>query len=231
MTTRRWVAGLMMLIGTTAGTWAQATKPGRLDSVLAEMDAGSAKFQSAQADVTKLLFEKIVSDTTRQTGTVYFLRKGAATEMGARFDPPSSQIVSYKDGLFQMYNPGTNHIQEFSTKGSDAAKVETYLTLGFGGSGKDLAKSWTIADQGTESIPDGGKAIAAEKLDLVSKDPGVRNNFSHITIWVDPVRDISLKQEFFTPSGDTQTAVYTNIRLNQPIDTKAYAIKCKGKCS
>jgi hypothetical protein len=40
-----------------------------------------------------------------------------------------------------------------------------------------------------------------------------------------------LKQEFFTPSGDTQTAIYTNIRLNQPIDLKAFAIKCKGKCS
>ena len=59
----------------------------------------------------------------------------------------------------------------------------------------------------------------------------MRGSFTHITIWVDPVRDVLLKQEFFTPSGDTQTAIYTNIRLNQPIDLKAFAIKCKGKCS
>jgi outer membrane lipoprotein-sorting protein len=70
-----------------------------------------------------------------------------------------------------------------------------------------------------------------EKLDLVSKDPSVRNNFTHITIWVDPVRDVSLKQVGFTPSGDTDTTLYTNIKLNQPIDLKAFEIKCKGKCS
>jgi hypothetical protein len=50
-------------------------------------------------------------------------------------------------------------------------------------------------------------------------------------MWIDPLRDISLKQVGFTPSGDTQTTIYTNIRLNQPIDFKAYAVKCKGKCS
>jgi outer membrane lipoprotein-sorting protein len=70
-----------------------------------------------------------------------------------------------------------------------------------------------------------------EKLDLVSKNPKVRDNFTHITLWLDPVRDVSLKQVFYTPSGDTQTAIYSNIKLNSPVDTKAFEIKCKGKCS
>ena len=75
-----------------------------------------------------------------------------------------------------------------------------------------------------------------EKLDLVSKDPAISNNFSHITIWLDPVRDVSLKQVLFlasggTPTGDTRTVYYTNIRLNQPVDAAPFAIKCKGKCT
>jgi outer membrane lipoprotein-sorting protein len=79
---------------------------------------------------------------------------------------------------------------------------------------------------------DGSKSVAVEKLDLVSKEASVRNNFTHITIWVDLARDISLKQVGFTPSGDTDTTIYSNIQLNQPIDLKAFAIKCKGKkCS
>jgi hypothetical protein len=40
----------------------------------------------------------------------------------------------------------------------------------------------------------------------------VRNTYTHITIWVDLARDISLKQVFFTPSGDTDTTIYSNIR-------------------
>jgi len=35
----------------------------------------------------------------------------------------------------------------------------------------------------------------------------------------------------FTPSGDTDTTIYSNIRPIQPSDLKAFAIKCKGKCS
>ena len=73
--------------------------------------------------------------------------------------------------------------------------------------------------------------MQTEKLDLVSKDPSVRNNYTHITIWVDPARDVSLKQEFFAPGGNTDTATYSNIHLNQPIDMKPYTITCKGKCS
>jgi hypothetical protein len=84
---------------------------------------------------------------------------------------------------------------------------------------------------GPESLSDGSKPIETRKLDLVSKDPSVRNTFTHITIWVDPTRAISLKQQFFTPSGDYRTAIYTNIRYNQPVDAKPYAIKTNGKTS
>jgi hypothetical protein len=49
--------------------------------------------------------------------------------------------------------------------------------------------------------------------------------FSHIVIWVDLNRAISLKQQFFTPAGDYRTATYTNIRYNQPINTAPYQYK------
>lgn len=212
----------------TAG--AQAT-PDRLKTVLAQMDASSAKFRSAEASIQKQQFEKIVNDTTTESGTIYFQRSGGSTQVGARFDPPNAQTVEYKNGVVRLYSAGTNHIDQYSTSGANQARFETFMTLGFGGSGSDLAKQWTIADQGSEKMSDGSRMVDVEKLDLVSREASVRGNFTHITIWVDLARDLSLKQEFYTPSGDTQTAIYTNIRLNQPIDLKAFAIKCKGKCS
>jgi len=212
----------------TAG--AQA-KPDRLKIVLAQMDAGSAKFRSAEASIQKQQFEKIVNDTTTESGTIYFLRSGNSTQMGAKFSAPNEQTLEYKNGLGRLYSAGTNHIDTISTSGANQARADAFLTLGFGGSGSDLAKAWMITDQGTEQMSDGTRKVEVEKLDLVPKEESVRGSFTHITIWVDPVRDVLLKQEFVTPSGDTQTAIYTNIRLNQPIDLKAFAIKCKGKCS
>ena len=58
----------------------------------------------------------------------------------------------------------------------------------------------------------------------MSKDPSVRDTFSHITIWIDPVRDVSLKQIFYAPNGDTRTADYSSLRLNGKINTKPYDI-------
>ncbi len=211
-------------------TSAQAT-PDRLQTVLAQMDAGSKTFRSAEASIQKQQFEKIVNETTTESGTIYFERSGGAIQVGAKFDPPNAQTLEYKNGLVRLYSAGTNHIDQYSTSSANQTKFETFLTLGFGASGSDLAKQWMIADQGTEQMSDGSRTVEVEKLDLVSKDPSVRNNFTHIAIWVDLARDLSLKQVFFTPAGDTQTAIYTNIRLNQPIDLKAFAIKCKGKCS
>lgn len=208
---------------------AQAT-PGRLKTVLAEMDASGARFRSAEASIEKQQLEKIVNDTTSESGSIYFLRSGSSMQVGAKFDPPNAQTMEYKDGVIRLYSAGTNHIDQYSTSGANEARFEAFLTLGFGGSGSELAREWTIADQGTEAMSDGSKMIEVEKLDLISKEDSVRDNFTHVTIWVDTARDVPLKQEFFTPSGDTQTALYSNIRLNQPIDLKAFAIKCKGKC-
>jgi outer membrane lipoprotein-sorting protein len=127
-------------------------------------------------------------------------------------------------------------VDVFTATGKNQALAETMMTLGFGGSGTDLEKAWDITDQGSEQMSDGSKQVQVEKLDLVSKDPTIRNNYSHITIWVDPARDVSLKQILFEASGgkssgNTRTAVYTNIRPNEKVNTDAFAIKCPGKCT
>jgi outer membrane lipoprotein-sorting protein len=214
----------VLLAGCEVG-WVHAAqvKPSRLETVLREMDAASAKFQSAQANLRKDVYTAVIHDTEEQTGLIYFT--------GMKMTSQPQQVVEYKDGKVRVFNPGTNHVDEVAATGSNKARFETFLTLGFGGSGKDLEKAWTIEDQGTEPVSDGEKTVSTEKLDLVSKDVDSRKTVTHVTIWVDPVRAVSLKQVLYFPKGDTQTAFYTNIRLNQSIDLGQFAIKCKGKCS
>ena len=148
--------------------------------------------------------------------------------MGAVIAPPEAKVVEYKEGRLRIFDPGPDHLTELDGR-SNQAQYESFLTLGFGGSGRDLAKTWNITDQGAESMNDGAVSVKVEKLDLVAKDPGQRNSIAHVTIWVDPTRAISLKQEFFFTSEDTQTAIYTHVRYNQSVNTKRYAIKTDGK--
>ena len=199
-------------------------KPGELDSVLRQMDAVSPKFKTAEADVQRDFYERVVRQTTTQHGIIYFKKSGSNLEMGAKINPPGAKFLSFKGGRLALFDPLTKDLKVFDS-GKNRAQYESFLTLGFGGSGTELAKAWIITYVGNESISDGKTNINTVKLDLVSKDANVRNMFSHITIWVDPSRDISLKQQFFTPSDDYQTATYTNIRYNQPVDAKPYEYK------
>jgi outer membrane lipoprotein-sorting protein len=203
-------------------------KPGHLEEVLHQMDEASTKFQSAQADFRWDIYERVVKQTTTQNGTIYFKKVSSKTEMGAVIAPPSARIIEYKNGTLRIFDPGSDHMTTLSA-GSNRAQYETFLTLGFGGSGHDLANVWNITDQGSESMSDGDKTVEVAKLDLVSKDPAARSTFTHITIWIDVKRAVTLKQQFFTPAEDQKTVTYTHIRYDQKIDTKPYEIKTDKK--
>ena len=200
------------------------TKPGQLDADLRALDASSAKFKTAEADFKWDFYELVVKETTTQIGSIYYRKNGNKLDMGAKINPPSAKYISYKDGKLAVFDPGTKDLKLYDT-GKNKAQAESFLTLGFGGSGSDLGKAWTITDLGAEQMSDGAATVPVTKLDLVSKDPGVRNMFSHIVIWVDLNRAISLKQQFFTPAGDYRTAIYTNIRYNQNVNTAPYQYK------
>jgi outer membrane lipoprotein-sorting protein len=204
--------------------FAQA-KPGSIDLILRQMDDASTKFHSAEADFRWDLYERVVKQTTTQTGTIFYQKDGTQVQMGAKIVQPALKFLEYKSGTLRVYEPAANHLTVVTTNRTNQSQAESFLTLGFGGSGKDLAKAWTISDLGPEQISDGDKMVTTSKLDLVSKDQGVRNMFTHIVIWVDPQRGISLKQQFFTPSEDQRTTYYTHIRYNQKVTTAPYEIK------
>jgi outer membrane lipoprotein-sorting protein len=210
---------------------AQTPKPNALDAVLAQMNAASTKFTNAQADIRQDLYTKVVRDTDTKNGQIYFIRNAGSAQMGMKLfeaDGKLYQQLQFKDNVGQLLTPGENKIDQFSATGKNQSTAQTIMTLGFGGSGTELKKNWAITDLGADTLDN----VKVEKLDLVSKDPAISKVYSHIAIWLDPVRDVSLKQiSYDASSGDTRTVTYTNIRLNGKIDTNAFQIKCSGKCT
>jgi len=199
-----WPGLVLLLVASFSATSYAAD----LDKVLAQMDAASAKFQNAQADFVWDNYTKVVDDHEQQTGTIYFERVGGQTQMAALVQQPTKKTVVYKDATLSYYDPSLDQLNVFSA-GKNKAQYESFLTLGFGGSGKDLKSAWQISDLGAETI-DG---VATEKLDLQS-DQAKGANIVHITIWVDPARAVSLKQIFYYTSGDTRTCTFTHIKYN-----------------
>ena len=209
---------------------AQAPSP-QLTFVLKQMDTASKTFQRATADFQFDTYEKIVHDTTTQKGSIYFERKGTATEMGMVLVDPAAttkskiiKVIQYQGGIVQMFDVGVDQITVLH-EGANQSEIESFQTLGFGGSGTDIARAWNITDLGPETLTDNGQPVKVEKLDLVGKEEDSRKKFSHITIWVDPVRDVTLKQIIYTANGNYRSATYSNIKVNGNVHKDQFAIK------
>jgi len=161
-----------------------------------------------------------VDEHDTQSGKVYFRRNGNETQMAADIDKPVAKKLVYSGGKVQFFQPSINQLT-IKDAGANRSDVESFLVLGFGGSGHDLLKQWNVTYSGDETI----NGTQTAKLELVPKEDKIRRMFSKVVIWVDSKQDVSLKQQTFEPSGDNRTATYSNFKLNGKVADDIFKIK------
>jgi len=202
--------------------WAQQTP---LQRVIDQMDHTAADFRTSQANFEWKQWTAVINEfTDTQKGTVYFRRSGSQIEMAADISEPSPpKYVLFKDSKVQMYQPKIDQVTEYDT-GKDRAAFESFLVLGFGGSGQDMLKNFDVTYLGSEKV-DGADTA---KVDLVPKSQKARNTFSHIWLWID-ARGLSVQQQLFAPGGDYRLANYSDIRLKEKIPDSVFKLKTTSR--
>lgn len=195
-----------------------------LESVLKKMDAAASNFRTTQAGFVWEQYQKVVNDRDTQKGTVYYRRAGKDIQMMAEVKEPERKYVLFKDGKLQVYQPKIEQVMIYAT-GKNREEIESYLVLGFGGSGQDLLKAFEVSYQGPESIDN----VSTAKLQLIPKSEKLHNTFKEIFLWIDLERGVSVQQQFFEPQGDYRLAKYSSIRLNEKIPADVFQLKTTGK--
>lgn len=219
----RVVVGLAAALAASA--LASAQQPS-LASVLQQMDASAPRFQDVEGSITVDNYTAVVQDHEFQKGTTAFRRVHGGMEMVTHLKTTAGQPYAdllYRNGELDYFNP----IQKQETilsAGSNQQEWDSLLATGFGATGNQLTAAWTVTFQGMETV--GG--VSTAKLDLVSKDPKIRENYSHLTIWVDLSRDISMKQVMAQPSGDSRTVTYSDVKYNTHLPDKLFTLKVPG---
>jgi hypothetical protein len=208
-----------------AATPVVAQQSPELKATLAQLDVSAAKFTSGQAKLTYDDYTFFVKDHNLEQGITY-AKKGH--EVGIKIEGHGARTILLKDGKARDYNPAADCYASYDiSKGKGT--IDSFLALSFGASGKDLDAAWVVTDLNSEMMDTvaNGKPVTVkvEKLDLVPKDPGLKNNVAHITLWTDLSRAVALKYIYYAPNKDTKTAVYSEIKVNQPVDTKPFEFK------
>jgi outer membrane lipoprotein-sorting protein len=224
--TRKLIVAASIAVLLLAAHAALAAPADEKDKVLHRLDEAAKNFHSTSADFQ---FDSVetdpIYDKDIQRGTVYYERKGSTFQMAAHINEhngkPSPKIYSYAGGLFRLFEIGLNQVTTYKK----ASQFESYVMLGFGASGRELADKWEIKYMGPETL----SGVKTEKLELFAKDPAVRKIFPKVTIWVDPERGVSLKQVFDEGPGQYRVCVYFGFKVNQPLPTDAFILKTDKK--
>lgn len=196
-----------------------------LKTTLSRLDTAAANFHTVAADFQ---FDSYVTDPVPdklvQKGTIYYSRHGSDFQMGAHINEengkPVPKVYTFAKNIFRLYEKLPNQV---TTAKND--KAGGYLLLGFGASGKELSDKWDITYGGEETL-DGVKTT---KLDLVPKDPSVREKLPKVSVWMDTARGVSLKQVFDQGEGQQRVCVYFAFKFNQPLPSDAFNFKTDGK--
>ena len=206
-----------------------------LDAVLKKMDTAAAGFRSTQAEFEWDTYEKVIDEVDDvQTGTIYYRRSGKEIEMMAEVKQAGSDLknlksepkyVLFSQGKVRMYQPKVDQVTEFDL-GKNRSDFESWVVLGFGGSGQELLKAFDVTYVSPETI----NGVATAKLQLVPKSEKARNTYNKIFLWIDLDKGISVQQQFFTPQQDYRLAKYSSIQVNgKKIPDEVFKLKTTSK--
>ena len=206
---------------------APATNAASLDSVLVSMDRAAQQFRTAQANFKWNQFESAVNEVDTQSGTISFQRSGGRLQTMVHVtDPKNGEKYALYDGnTVRLFDVAPNRVTEYGT-GKNKETVEAFLALGFGGSGQDLKRSYTVTMDGMESVDN----VNAARLLLVPISEKARNIFDRIFLWINPANGIAVREKFMEPqTGNYRDCFYTHIQINQPLPKDAFRLPTNSK--
>lgn len=185
-----------------------------LEAVLARMDQAAPNFRGVTADVKMQTFTAILSDTTVENGTLRMQRLKTADvraiiDFSAQTD---ARVIAFLGNIVRIYYPNLKAYQDYEV-GKNSDVLNQFLLLGFGSSGRQLAQSYQITNEGSEKLA----GQDTTKLLLVPKDQKVKEHLAKIEMWIPDSAAYPLQQQFYEPSGNYRIVTYTNLKINPPM--------------
>lgn len=182
-----------------------------VEAVLARMDKAAPTFKAMSANVRMVTHTAVLNDNTVETGTFEMQKvKGKDVRAIMNLSENGGREIGFFGKIVRIYYPNLNTYQDYAVGRSDL--LNQYLLLGFGSSGKDLSKGYSITADGTENIND----QTTTKLVLIPKDPAELQHLTKVEVWIPNEKAYPIQQEFYEPSGNSRKVTYSNVDINPP---------------
>ena len=189
------------------------------------LDNASSRFQSMTATVTYLTHTDVIDENSTETGAVVMKKVAPGEVQGLiNFTAPNQRSVTFEKRSVQIYFPKINTLQVYDLA-KHGEQLDKFLMIGFGTSGTELAKDYTMTVLSSEAAKE-TPGIQALHLELIPKSPEARQYVKKVELWIPDHGDpYPLREKITEPSGDSRTMTYNDLKINPPLQPEALKLK------
>jgi outer membrane lipoprotein-sorting protein len=185
------------------------------------MDENSLSFKAASANIKRITHTAVLNDNAEETGTVKMLRVSPKdVRMLIEFTQPDPKSIAFQDRKAQIYYPKIQQVEIYDL-GKYSKLVDQFLLLGFGTSGRELAKNYDMKVLGEEKIA----GASTVKLELVPKSSEAREQLKKVELWLHEDGAYPVQQKLYQPGGDYILITYTDVQLNPSLAPSAVTLQ------
>src|SRR6185369_5842720 len=120
---------------------------------------------------------EVIKEDNVSEGVVHMKRSRREAQFLAEFTSPEPKAFALSGAKVELYYPKLKSVEEYDLGKN---RVEKYLALGFGASGKELKSDYELKELGVETV--NGEKTA--RLQMIPKSAQVLQQFPKIELWI-----------------------------------------------
>jgi outer membrane lipoprotein-sorting protein len=186
-----------------------------LSELLSRMDQASASFTGMTANLKRVDHSEILASNEEEMAQVKLKRSKTGLVGRVDFPEPNRRTVSLRDRTVEVYYPKSNTVQIVDAR-EFGQQFDQFLLLGFGTSGKDLEKSYTVRLLGPATVGD----QKTTHIELIPKSKQMLEYFQKAELWMAQGAPYPVQEKVYTGSQDYKLINYTDVKLNAPLTDK-----------
>ena len=190
-----------------------------VQAVLARMDREADGFSQLTARLQRVTYTAILNDTEKESGAIWLKRSGAKIEMRGEIFGDDARSFGFRENEGQIFYPKMKTVQIYDL-GKARGLVDQFLLLGFGSSGRELQKNYTVTVAGEDVV--GGQKTT--RLELIPKSKQMQEQITRVELWIPLDAGHPVQQKFWKPANNYSLIVYSDIKLNPSLPDRFFRL-------
>ena len=191
-----------------------------LADVLARMDRAAREFHSLSAQMKRVQFTAVLSESSEMEGVLRLKRVNDGTLGVIEFQQPEQRTVFIKGKSVQIYYPKANTVEIYDAS-KYATNMDQILLLGFGTSSGELKKSYDFKDGGAQKI----NGADTTRIELTPQAAELKKLITKIELWIPEGQSNPVRAKFSEPSKNYELVDYSDIKVNPVLPESAFELK------